>query len=323
MPAGSHASARTGPRTLALPLFDRSRPSTQAERPVANGIPASRFPASPRRSRHAAPPACTRRPARRHPPRAAPPALGTALDDLPGQARRFARWRRAARATPQANKNSRPHPPRRPLRPGRRPASAPPSGAPTRCTRSCTTSTASPSTCWRASRHVVTRATANAKARIELGTARQGDGARLNHFVARPSAGASTASPLRACRAISPSGPGEIGSAGLSPISNAAEWLGVKTSNLPRQRGRGPARSAGPGTPGLAVTHAPASYKADLGATSPSRISASRNDATRNSVARQSAIAPILSTNQRSDECTCVKAAAAIISPPKVMSPAK
>ena len=45
--------------------------------------------------------------------------------------------------------------------------------------------------------------------------------------------------------------------------------------------------------------------------------------ATRSKVARQSAMALKLSTNQRSDHCTCMNAPDAIISPPKVMLPAK
>src|SRR5580700_5776959 len=52
-------------------------------------------------------------------------------------------------------------------------------------------------------------------------------------------------------------------------------------------------------------------------------VSAWRKLATRNSVARQSAMVLKLSTNQRSEDCACVKAAAAIISPPKVILPVK
>ena len=51
--------------------------------------------------------------------------------------------------------------------------------------------------------------------------------------------------------------------------------------------------------------------------------SARRNEATRRSVASQSAIVLKLSTNQRSDCCTWVKAPAATINPPSVISPPK
>ncbi len=51
--------------------------------------------------------------------------------------------------------------------------------------------------------------------------------------------------------------------------------------------------------------------------------SASRKLATRSSVARQSAMALKLSTNQRSEDWACVKAAAAIIRPPKEILPVK
>src|ERR1700733_11045686 len=50
---------------------------------------------------------------------------------------------------------------------------------------------------------------------------------------------------------------------------------------------------------------------------------ASRKLATRNSVARQSAMVLKLSTNQRSEDWACVKAAAAIIRPPKEILPVK
>ena len=48
-----------------------------------------------------------------------------------------------------------------------------------------------------------------------------------------------------------------------------------------------------------------------------------RKSATRISVARQSAMLPMLLMNQRNDECTWLKAPTAIISPPKLISPAK
>src|SRR3569833_655158 len=51
--------------------------------------------------------------------------------------------------------------------------------------------------------------------------------------------------------------------------------------------------------------------------------SAWRKLATRRSVARQSAMALKLSTNQRNAPCACVNAAAAIIMPPKVVLPLK
>ena len=52
-------------------------------------------------------------------------------------------------------------------------------------------------------------------------------------------------------------------------------------------------------------------------------MTARRKLATRSSVARQSAMVLKLSTNQRSEDCTCMKAPEASMSPPKEMFPAK
>src|SRR5580704_9921719 len=57
--------------------------------------------------------------------------------------------------------------------------------------------------------------------------------------------------------------------------------------------------------------------------TSAAVVSACLKLATRSSVARQSAMLLKLSTNQRSDDCAWVKAAAAIIRPPKEILPVK
>ncbi|MCY1545297.1 hypothetical protein D9M68_812320 [compost metagenome] len=54
-----------------------------------------------------------------------------------------------------------------------------------------------------------------------------------------------------------------------------------------------------------------------------SEASIRRRSVTRSSVARQSAMMLKLSTNQRSDDCACVKAAAAIIKPPNETLPEK
>ncbi len=102
MPRGHRPSARPVPRALALPLLDPLRRSVRLRRPVASGIPRISLPGviapshiTPRR-----PPApddpldATRLALRLR-------ALGAALDDLPAQARRFARWK-AARAAGRA-----------------------------------------------------------------------------------------------------------------------------------------------------------------------------------------------------------------------------
>ena len=52
-------------------------------------------------------------------------------------------------------------------------------------------------------------------------------------------------------------------------------------------------------------------------------VMASRKPMTRTIVARQLAIVLKLSTYQRSDDCACVNAAAAIISPPNEILPLK
>jgi hypothetical protein len=113
MPSGSMPRARTGPRTLALPLLDQLRPF-RPRRPAQNGIPRISFPG------YTAPsPVALRRPpaaddlldATRLALRLQ--ALGAALDDLPRQAKRFARWR-ALRASGRIRRVW-------PLRPGRPP----------------------------------------------------------------------------------------------------------------------------------------------------------------------------------------------------------
>jgi hypothetical protein len=117
MPRGSMASARPAPRTLALPLLDRLRPF-RPRRPVANGIPRISLPGV-----NAPSPIALRRPPAPDDPLDATrlalrfQALGAALDDLPGQARRFARWR----ARKQAGRTRRAWP----LRPGRPPGQRP------------------------------------------------------------------------------------------------------------------------------------------------------------------------------------------------------
>ena len=140
-------------RTLALPMLDPLRPfRPRPKRPVANGIPrislpgvTAPFPVAPRRPPAPDDPLDATRLALRL------QALGAALDDLPGQASRFARWRARGERMPRPQtKNSTPAVLAASGRCVRaaRPANALPTGAPTRCTRSCTTSTASPSTCW-------------------------------------------------------------------------------------------------------------------------------------------------------------------------------
>ncbi len=132
MPRGFRPSTGTpAARTLALPLFDTLPRWGASPRPAASGIPrislpgvTAPFPVSPR-----SPPApddpldATRLALRLQ-------ALGAALDDLPRQARRFARWRaRAADAARKPNttvaQNGKPDAGRFrrvwPLRPGRPP----------------------------------------------------------------------------------------------------------------------------------------------------------------------------------------------------------
>jgi hypothetical protein len=103
-PNAGTQDARTLPRSLALPLFDRlPRWGAPPRRPAANSIPRISFPC------YVAPSPITPR----LPPAPDDPldatrlslrlrALGAALDDLPGQAQRFARWR--ARAADAARK---------------------------------------------------------------------------------------------------------------------------------------------------------------------------------------------------------------------------
>ena len=109
MPRGSMPGARPDssnqqPRTLALPLFDPLRPfRPRPRRTAANGTPrislpgvTQPFPAVPRRPPASDDPLDATRLALRL------RALGAALDDLPGQARRFARWRAARAASRDA-----------------------------------------------------------------------------------------------------------------------------------------------------------------------------------------------------------------------------
>ena len=146
-------SSRAAPRALALPLLDPLRPF-RPRRPRANGIPRISLPGV------TAPfPVALRRPPAPDDPLDATrlalrlQALGAALDDLPRQARRFARWKAAPpprrRRRAKQKTACRPHPPRLAAAsgPSARPAPRQPAHR-TRCTRSCTISTASPSTCW-------------------------------------------------------------------------------------------------------------------------------------------------------------------------------
>lgn len=104
MPRGSMPGARPGPRMLALPLLDPLRPfRPRPRRPAPNGIPrislpgvTAPFPVVPRRPPASDDPLNATRLALRL------QALGAALDDLPGQARRFARWRAARAASRDA-----------------------------------------------------------------------------------------------------------------------------------------------------------------------------------------------------------------------------
>jgi hypothetical protein len=131
MPRGFRASARPAPRMLALPLLDPLRPfHPRPKRPVANGIPRISLPGVtapfPVAIRH--PPAAddlldaTRLALRLQ-------ALGAALDDLPGQAKRFARWRAARGVDAAGAQNKKQHAGRIrrvwPLRPGRPPGQRP------------------------------------------------------------------------------------------------------------------------------------------------------------------------------------------------------
>jgi hypothetical protein len=118
-------------RPLALPLFDRlPRWETRPRRPVATSVPrisvpgiTTRFPIVPRRlPAHNDPVDATRLGLRFA-------ALASALDDLPRQAKRFARWRarrdaiRAEERNRDADAPRLPYRPHRnwPLRPGRPP----------------------------------------------------------------------------------------------------------------------------------------------------------------------------------------------------------
>ena len=127
MPSGALPSVRTARRTLALPLLDPLRPF-RLRRPRANGIPrislpgvTAPFPVAPRRPPAPDDPLDATRMALRL------QALGAALDDLPAQASRFARWKaRGADAAGAQNGRTRRVWPLRPGRPpGQRPAGCP------------------------------------------------------------------------------------------------------------------------------------------------------------------------------------------------------
>ena len=107
MPALPQASlSRTAPRTLALPLFDPLRLPRHYV-PLTRSVPRISFPGftalspvSPRCPPSPRDPIDARRLALRL------QALGRALDDLPRQARRFARWRNRRDAAGAQNKES-------------------------------------------------------------------------------------------------------------------------------------------------------------------------------------------------------------------------
>ena len=117
VPPRARPALRPRPGTLSLPLLDPLRPF-RASRPVATSIPRISVPGvtAPSLITPRQPPApddpldATRLALRLR-------ALGAALDDLPAQARRFARWR----ALKQAGRTRRAWP----LRPGRAPGQRP------------------------------------------------------------------------------------------------------------------------------------------------------------------------------------------------------
>jgi len=107
MPRGFRPVAglsRTAPRALALPLFDPLPRWGESPRPAASGVPRislpgviAPFPVTPRRPPAPDDPLDATHLALRL------KALGAALDDLPRQARRFARWRARADAARKPN----------------------------------------------------------------------------------------------------------------------------------------------------------------------------------------------------------------------------
>jgi hypothetical protein len=103
MPRGA-LPPRGRPRVLALPLLDPLRRSFRPRRPVANGIPRISLPGVTAPS-----PIALRRPPAPDDPLDATrlalrlQALGAALDDLPRQAKRFARWKAARDAAGTQN----------------------------------------------------------------------------------------------------------------------------------------------------------------------------------------------------------------------------
>ncbi len=129
MPSGSMSSTRPGPHTLALPLLDPLRPF-RPRRPRQSGVPRISLPGVTAPS-----PIALRRPPAPNDPLDATrlalrlQALGAALDDLPRQARRFARWQAARHrdAAGAQDKNQHARRTRRvwPLRPGRPPGQQP------------------------------------------------------------------------------------------------------------------------------------------------------------------------------------------------------
>jgi hypothetical protein len=127
MPRGA-LPPRGRPRVLALPLLDPLRRSFRVRRPVANSIPRISFPGviapspiTPRRPPAPDDPLDATRLALRL------QALGVALDDLPRQAKRFARWRARSRDAAGAQNKKHARRTRRiwPLRPGRPPGQRP------------------------------------------------------------------------------------------------------------------------------------------------------------------------------------------------------
>jgi hypothetical protein len=98
---------RAPARPLTLPLFDRlPRWETRPRRPVANSVPrisvpgiTTRFPIVPRRLPSPGDPVDATRLGLRF------AALASALDDLPRQAKRFARWRARCDAIRQEERN--------------------------------------------------------------------------------------------------------------------------------------------------------------------------------------------------------------------------
>ena len=103
--SGKKANCALTPRPFSLPLLDPLPRWRDCRRPVATGVPriclpgyTQPFPVSPRRLPSPDDPIDASRLARRI------AALGRALDDLPGQARRFMRWQAARDAAVAQNR---------------------------------------------------------------------------------------------------------------------------------------------------------------------------------------------------------------------------